>query len=91
MAEAGVDIATQRSKNVSELADAAFDYVVTLCGRASETCPAWLGRKAKVIHAGFEDPPTLARDARDEDPRCSPTAASATRFVLSCSPCRRHF
>ncbi len=33
----------------------------------SETCPAWLGRKAKVIHAGFEDPPTLARDARDED------------------------
>ena len=39
MAEAGVDIAGQRSKNVAELRDVAFDYVVTVCGDAHEHCP----------------------------------------------------
>ena len=40
MAEAGVDISGQRSKNVAELRDVAFDYVVTVCGHAHETLPA---------------------------------------------------
>ncbi|MGA2498797.1 MAG: arsenate reductase ArsC [Tepidisphaeraceae bacterium] len=67
MAEAGVDISGHRSKNVSELADVPLDYVITVCGHANESCPLWLGARAKVIHAGFDDPPTLARSARTED------------------------
>ena len=67
MAEAGVDISDHRSKNVSELKDVPFDFVVTVCGHANESCPAWLGRKAKVIHVGFDDPPTLAKNAKTEE------------------------
>lgn len=65
MAEAGVDISGHRSKNVQELMDIDFDYVVTVCGHAHETCPVFPG-KARVVHVGFDDPPALARDARTE-------------------------
>lgn len=60
MAEAGVDIAAQRSKLVEELAGIEFDYVVTVCGHARESCPIFLG-PAKVVHVGFDDPPQLAK------------------------------
>ncbi|HWB53808.1 MAG TPA: arsenate reductase ArsC [Tepidisphaeraceae bacterium] len=66
MAEAGVDISRHRSKHVRELNDVAFDYVVTVCGHAHETCPAFPGR-TKVVHVGFDDPPALARSAHNED------------------------
>jgi len=62
MAEAGVDISGGRSKHVEELKDVPFDYVVTVCDHAHETCPVFPG-KTKVVHVGFEDPPKLARDA----------------------------
>ncbi len=67
MAEVGVDISGQRSKKVDELDTVDFDYVVTVCGHANETCPMWLRGKAKVIHVGFDDPPTLARGAKSEE------------------------
>jgi len=67
MAEAGVDITRQHSKRVDELADVAFDVVITVCGHADETCPAWLSGKARVVHAGFDDPPKLAKTARSEE------------------------
>jgi arsenate reductase (thioredoxin) len=66
MAEAGVDISGHRSKHVNELADVPFDYVVTVCGHANETCPMFPG-KTKVVHVGFDDPPQLAKGARDEE------------------------
>ena len=66
MAEAGVDISYHRSKNVTELMDIDFDYVVTVCGHANETCPVFPG-KAKVVHKGFDDPPLLAKDAKTEE------------------------
>jgi arsenate reductase len=66
MAEAGVDISRHRSKNVSELMDVPFDYVVTVCGNAHETCPVFPG-KGKVVHVGFDDPPKLAKDAKSEE------------------------
>jgi len=65
MAEAGVDISQQHSKQVSELTGE-FDYVVTVCDAASEQCPIFPA-KTRVIHAGFEDPPKLAKDARSEE------------------------
>ena len=67
MAEAGVDISEQRSKKVDELAAVDFDYVVTVCGHANETCPMWLRGKAKVVHVGFDDPPALAKGAKTEE------------------------
>ncbi len=63
MAEAGVDISTQHSKTADALRDVDFDVVITVCGHADETCPAWLRGKARVVHAGFDDPPRLARAA----------------------------
>lgn len=65
MAEAGVDISTQASQTLDDLGDTAFDYVVTVCGHAHESCPAFPGG-AKVVHVGFDDPPRLAERARDE-------------------------
>ena len=67
MAEAGVDISSQHSKNVAELMDVPLDYVVTVCGHANETCPMWLDGKAKVVHVGFDDPPKQAKAARTEE------------------------
>ena len=67
MAEAGVDISRQRSKKVDAVKDVPFDYVVTVCGHANETCPMWLSGKAKVVHVGFDDPPALAKGAKTED------------------------
>ena len=71
MAEAGVDISAHRSKHVREFEGADFDYVVTVCDRARESCPLWLG-KAKAVHAGFEDPPRLACDAGTEEEALAP-------------------
>ena len=66
MAEVGVDISGHRSKSVDELKDIDFDYVVTVCGHANENCPIFPG-KAKVIHMGFDDPPKLAKLAKNKE------------------------
>jgi arsenate reductase len=66
MAEAGVDISAHQSKHVNDLPKIEFDYVITVCGHAHETCPFFPG-KTKVVHHGFEDPPFLARDAKSEE------------------------
>ena len=71
MGEAGVDISKQRSKRVDELRDVAFDYVVTVCGHANESCPVFSGGTS-VIHVGFDDPPRLAAGAATEDERLAP-------------------
>jgi len=62
MAEAGVDIAGQRSKSITALPDVPFDVVVTLCGEGGETCP-YVPGAGRRIHAGFDDPPALAAKA----------------------------
>jgi arsenate reductase len=71
MAEAGVDISAHRSKTLDELGDVALDYVVTVCSHAHETCPVFPG-EAKVVHAGFDDPPALARHARTPEEQIAP-------------------
>jgi len=67
MAEAGVDISGQRSKDVRELMSEDFDWVVTVCDNARESCPRFPGAHTRVVHRSFEDPPRLARDARSEE------------------------
>jgi arsenate reductase (thioredoxin) len=66
MAEAGVDISRHESKNVSTLDDIEFDFVVTVCDRAHESCP-FFPAKTKVLHVGFDDPPRLAADSSSEE------------------------
>lgn len=66
MAEAGVDISGHRSKTLSDLPTQDFDYVVTVCDHAHESCPLFPG-KTKVVHVGFDDPPRLAQDAPSEE------------------------
>lgn len=65
MSEAGVDISRHRSKLVDELADERFDYVITVCDHAHESCPLFPGN-TKIIHVGFDDPPRLAANAATE-------------------------
>jgi arsenate reductase len=71
MAEAGIDIRGQRSKLVDELLDVPFDLVVTVCDRARESCPVF-PRAVRTLHAGFDDPPFLARGAADEETAMAP-------------------
>lgn len=67
MKEAGVDISSYQSKLVSDLpTDVEFDYVVTVCGNAHETCP-FFPAKTKVVHVGFDDPPFLTKGLEDEN------------------------
>lgn len=66
MAEAGVDISQQRSKHVHEVMNIPFDYVITVCSHAQETCPLFPGR-ATILHQGFDDPPYLAKSAASEE------------------------
>jgi arsenate reductase len=66
MAESGVDISQQRSKHVRELMDIPFDFVITLCDQANQSCPIFPG-KVKRVHVGFDDPPQLAKNAKSEE------------------------
>lgn len=66
MAEAGVDLSNHYSKTPAEIGPVEFDYVVTVCGHANESCPLFSG-KTKVVHVGFEDPPKLTKHLADGD------------------------
>lgn len=66
MREVGIDISGQRSKSVEEIGDVEFDYVVTVCDHAQQSCPVF-SAKSRIVHVGFDDPPKLAEDARDEE------------------------
>src|SRR5579863_7579058 len=56
MRELGIDISGHRSKHVDEFNGQPFDYVITVCDNARETCPVFFGA-AKQLHQNFEDPP----------------------------------
>ncbi len=65
MEEAGVDMSGHYSKTLDELPIKDFDYVITLCDQAKESCPVFLG-KTKRLHHSFPDPPKLAASACTE-------------------------
>jgi arsenate reductase (thioredoxin) len=64
MKEIGIDISQQHSKNLSVFDGQNFDYVITLCSSANETCPLYIGG-TKKMHIGFEDP-AKAIGSKDE-------------------------
>jgi arsenate reductase len=64
LAEIGIDHSRARSKSLDEFAERLFDFVITLCDGANETCPLFFGG-VKREHLGFEDP-ALATGTEDE-------------------------
>ena len=58
MKEAGIDIASHRSKHVDEFAGQDFDYVLTVCDNAKESCPVYFGLATR-LHQSFDDPATV--------------------------------
>jgi len=66
MAEAGVDISGQASKHIDALQGIEFDYVITLCDQANESCPFFPG-KTRRLHMGFDDPPKLTAGCATEE------------------------
>lgn len=56
MAEAGIDISQHSSDQVEKYLNDAWDYVITVCGGANESCPAFSGKVRHRLHIGFDDP-----------------------------------
>ena len=56
MNEAGINIRSHYPKNVSRYLNDEWDYVITVCGKAEESCPTFTGRVKNRIHIGFDDP-----------------------------------
>jgi len=66
MKELGIDISGYSTNHISEFLGESFDLVITVCDSAREECPYFPGAR-RMIHAGFEDPPYLARNAKSKD------------------------
>ena len=56
MKEIGINISNNYPKSVDQFLNESFDYVITVCDNAKETCPVFLGKVGKQLHIGFEDP-----------------------------------
>ncbi|HDP68601.1 MAG TPA: arsenate reductase ArsC [Candidatus Marinimicrobia bacterium] len=56
MAEIGIDISRNQTNHVDEYLNANFDYVITVCDHARETCPVFFGKVKHRLHIGFDDP-----------------------------------
>lgn len=56
MKEIGIDISHHTSDPVDLYLDDQWDYVITVCGGANETCPAFMGKVRHRLHIGFDDP-----------------------------------
>jgi arsenate reductase (thioredoxin) len=76
MNEIGIDISTAYPKSVDEFIRDSFDYVITVCDHANESCPVFRGKVGQRLHIGFRDPVSVIgtpddvlasfRDVRDE-------------------------
>ena len=56
MKEVGLDMSRSSPKDVRQFLHESFDYVITVCDHARETCPVFIGRVGQHVHIGYEDP-----------------------------------
>ena len=64
MREVGINISGQRSKSVDEFAGEPFDYVLTVCDNAKESCPMFPGQCVRIHHS-FDDPAAIEGSAEE--------------------------
>jgi arsenate reductase len=65
MQEVGIDISQHQSNTTDEFPELKMDFVFTVCSDAHENCPFFPG--GKVVHIGFDDPPRLTKEMKDEE------------------------
>lgn len=56
MRKVGIDISNHTPRNVNEYMKESWDYVITVCDQANETCPVFSGKVRHRLHLGFDDP-----------------------------------
>jgi arsenate reductase (thioredoxin) len=56
MNEVGIDISHHKPESVEKYLGEVWDYVITVCDDANETCPVFMGKVTHRLHIGFEDP-----------------------------------
>ncbi len=56
MLEEGINLSESKPKSVNKFLEQEFDYVITVCGGAKESCPMFTGKVKNRIHIGFDDP-----------------------------------
>lgn len=56
MKEIGIDISQQYPKSIDQYLGEEWDYVITVCGGAKESCPMFTGKVGNRLHIGFDDP-----------------------------------
>ena len=83
MREIGIDISGHRSKSVDEFTGQAFDFVITVCDNARESCP-FFPADTRRIHWSLDDPAAVEGS---EEERLADFRAFATSFVPSCGSC----
>jgi len=64
MKEVGIDISKHKPKNIDQYVNVEWDYVITVCDEANETCPVFPGKVRNRLHLGFEDP-SLIKGSED--------------------------
>lgn len=88
MAEVGVDISGYRSKLLDEVKEIKFDWVITVCDNANESCPVFPGTVNR-FHVNFDDPPVLAHHAKTEEEILIATGRFGIRFGCLLLACRK--
>jgi protein-tyrosine-phosphatase len=80
MAARGIDIGQQRSKPLDEFAGQSFDYVITVCDRAREVCPAFPDQPV-TVHWSLPDPAELGGSEEERRPAFEQTADQLARRI----------
>lgn len=65
MDEVGIDLRSHQTKHLEQFHGERFDFVITVCGSARESCPVWPGDGGRRLHLGFDDP--AAATGSDEE------------------------
>ena len=67
MAEIGIDISDYESNHIDKYINESFDFIITVCDNANETCPVFQDRNAKKIHRNFNDPSKINNGLYNEN------------------------